>query len=985
MQYNFYKLFSFSKTTLVFLFIFSSYIASSQQRVVSNKPIKSIDKNGYAYETYTNDPAGVRLYKLKNGLTVYLAQNFDEPKVRPMVCVRGGSSYESIDNTGVAHYLEHLLSKGNDKIGGLNPKAENALLEKMTFLYEKHKKEKDAEKRKFIYKSIDSLSKEASKYGIKGEYHRLLLSVFGGAFINAGVKLDNTTYWCTISSNYLEPFLALEKERFSQAPLRTFPTELEIVYEEFNTMQDEIFQQKYYGLRKMLYNKHPYGRHVIGLPEHLKTPSMQAVKDYFNKFYIPNNMAITLVGDLDFEKTIQLVDGTFGKLKPGKLILPTLPEEKPMSKPVETEIFSDDEESINIGFRMKGANSSDHVYVELIDILLANGKAGLMDIALNTGGKVNNVSCNVEQKLDYSTHEFTGSPKPGQTLEQVKELILEQIERIKSGDFEEWLIKAVIAEIKKDKLNKYGDILNLSAEVNASFVQMKNWGDVISLPDRMDKISKKDIMEFAQKHYDNNYAVVYKRKGVKNSIVKVEKPSLSPILLNNDKESEFSKKIKQIKTIPLTAQFVDATTIINKSPANDGIEVSFIENKKNSLFELNILFDFDRVKRKDISLGARYMNQLGTNKYTAGDFKMEFYKLGLSFSIGASANQVIFSLSGLQDNIGKGIELINHFMENAKPDNEAYADYVKNIVSTRKSNTSNKNIILNQGLINYALYGENSPLRDIYSEEELSKIKPENLVSLITGLRKFKHQIFFFGKDLPTFTTNLNKYYKSSPSLVSAVSRNAFTKIQTSPVVYFVHKEMAQAELIMIKRCDNRNKDNFPFSSLFYRYIDDIVSKEIREKRSLAYNAFANYTPANDANDFDYFYVAAGTQADKVPETLNGLKDCLLNLPGSENQFTSIKENVLKRMEAKRLVGSAIFWDYETIKERGFPALISKEVYEAVKKYTLNDLKQFHQRVLTDKNFTLLVVGDKNKIDMKALAAFGEIKEMDVNYLFNYR
>lgn len=971
------------KHILFFLFVCVNS-ALGQGGKSLHKPVKKIDKNGYSYEVYTNDPAGVRMYKLKNGLTVYLAQNFDEPKVRAMVCVKTGSAYESLNNTGVAHYLEHLLFRGNEKIGALNPALENGLLKKMSSLYEDYKAEKDALKRKIIYRSIDSLSVEASKYGVKGEYHKLL-SAFGGSFINAVTQLDMTTYWCTISANYLEPFLVVEKERFSQVPLRSFPTELEIVYEEYNEMQDNISQKKYYGLRKMLYPNHPYGRFVIGFPEHVQSPSMLAVKDYFNKFYVPGNMALTLVGDLDFEKTIQLVDNTFGRISVKPLIKPAMPIELPMNKPGEIEIFSEDEESVTIGFRMKGSNSKDILYVRLIDMLLNNGIAGLMDIALNTSGKLNNATSLVERKQDYSTHEFTGLPKQGQSLEGVKELMLEQIERIKKGEFDESLLRAVVADFKKGQLAKYSDILNLSAEINAAFHGNSSWDDVLSLVEKMDKINKKEVVEFAKNNYTNNYAVVYKRKGAKTNLVKVDKPVLSPILLNQDTTSLFYDMVKKIKVSPIKPQFIDPLTIINKSIVNEGIEISFVENIRNDLFELSILLDGNNENRKDIALAVPYLNLLGTHEYSPAELKMEFYKLGLEFGIGANGKQVVISLSGLQENLGKGLKLINHFMEHAKPDEKTYADYVKNILTIRKTNITNRNRVFNQGLVNFALYGENSPLRDIYSEVELLKIKPESLVTLITGLRKFKHKILFYGKDLSTFKSILNKNYNSFPVLVQTDTQTAFTKIESRPVVYFVQKEMVQAELMLIKRCDNENKNNFLFSTLFYRYIDDIVNKEIREKKSLAYSAFANYTPASNPNDFDYFFITASTQADKVPETLKGLKDCLLNLPENEIQFNEIKENVLGRMVSKRVTGSNILWDYITIKERGLPLLINKMVYDSVRQYTLHDVKQFHERVLGNKNFTVLVVGDKKKIDMKALAAFGEIKEMNVDYLFNYR
>ena len=116
------------------------------------------DANGYTYETVSNDPTGLRLYTLDNGLKVYLSQNKDEPKIQTLVGVRAGSVYDPADNTGLAHYLEHMLFKGTSNFGTQNWEAEKPYLENISKLYEDHKAATDPKKkRKFISKSIKFL------------------------------------------------------------------------------------------------------------------------------------------------------------------------------------------------------------------------------------------------------------------------------------------------------------------------------------------------------------------------------------------------------------------------------------------------------------------------------------------------------------------------------------------------------------------------------------------------------------------------------------------------------------------------------------------------------------------------------------------------------------------------------------------------------------------------------------------------------------
>src|SRR5690606_15283238 len=269
------------------------------------KVTKHKDANGFEFETVSNDPTGLRLYTLDNGLKVYLSKNEDEPKIQTFIAVRAGSVYDPADNTGLAHYLEHMVFKGTDKIGTADWETEKVYLETISDLYEQHKDEQDSEKKKAIYRKIDSVSYEASKVAIANEYDKMVSSL-GAEGTNAWTWHEETVYTNKIPSNELEKWMKLESERFSKLVLRLFHTELEAVYEEFNRAQDNDFRKEHYALMDLLFPKHPYGQQsTIGISEHLKNPSMVAIHNYFETYYVPNNMAVILVGDLDFEETIQ--------------------------------------------------------------------------------------------------------------------------------------------------------------------------------------------------------------------------------------------------------------------------------------------------------------------------------------------------------------------------------------------------------------------------------------------------------------------------------------------------------------------------------------------------------------------------------------------------------------------------------------------------------------------------------------------------------
>ena len=435
-----------------FLVAIISSIFYSCSKGVEYKTLQKKDANGFTYEEVSNDPTGLRLYTLKNGLKVYLSKNSDEPKIQTYVAVRAGSVYDPADNTGLAHYLEHMLFKGSDKIASLNWEEEKKYLKQISDLYEEHKTEKDPVKKKTIYKKIDELSLKASRFAAANEYDKIVSSI-GATGTNAHTWHEETVYQNKIPSNELGRWLKLESERFSNLVLRLFHTELEVVYEEFNRAQDNDRRLQHYALMDGLFPTHPYGQQsTIGKADHLKNPSMEAIHAYFNKFYIPNNMAVVLVGDLDFEKTIQAVNSYFGNFEKKELAETPRPKEKPIESPTEKEVFGPKNEAVSFGFRTPGISEKGKKYVQLADMILSNSIAGLIDLNLNQKQEVLYSGCYPYFFNDYGVHTFYGVPKTGQTLEEVKDLLLGEIEKLKKGEFDEWLIDAVVNDLKSSRI-----------------------------------------------------------------------------------------------------------------------------------------------------------------------------------------------------------------------------------------------------------------------------------------------------------------------------------------------------------------------------------------------------------------------------------------------------------------------------------------------------------------------------------------------------
>ncbi|WP_394748744.1 M16 family metallopeptidase [Spongiimicrobium salis] len=959
--------------------------SSSDELVVSTHT----DEEGFTYETVSNDPTGLRLYTLDNGLKVYLGKNEEEPKIQTLIAVRAGSTYDPADNTGLAHYLEHMVFKGTDKIGTQDYEKEAVFLKQISDLYEAHKAEQDPEKKKEIYKKIDEVSLEASKISIANEYDKMVSSL-GAEGTNAFTSNEQTVYVNKIPSNEFDRWLTIESERFSKLVLRLFHTELEAVYEEFNRGQDSDGRKHYFALLEGLFPNHPYGtQSTIGKSEHLKNPSMEAIHNYFSTYYVPNNMAVILVGDLDFDATIAKVNDAFGGYQKKEVSHPTFEPEAPITAPIKKEVYGPTAESLYVAYRTEGKGSKHETIVTLIDYILANSSAGLIDLDLNQKQLVQSASSFTNFDNDYGMHVLTGRPKQGQTLDDVRELLLGEIEKIKKGEFEDWIIDAVVNDLRLSQIQQYENGSATAYAYLDAFIGFQDWKSRLQMLDEMKKITKEDIVAFANTMYGDNYVEVHKLKGEDTNIVKVENPGITPIELNRGKESEFLKEFNKLTASELKPQYVDYKTAIQERETASGLKVSYIENPNNDIFNLNVIFDMGRDNDKQLSLAAGYLDYLGTSKYTPEELKQEFYKLGISYYISAANDKTYVGFSGLKENLDAGLNLVEHLWADAVPDQESYDKYVDQILKGREDGKTQKGNIFWNGLFNYGKYGENSRLRDIYTRAELKAIDPASLVTKIKELRGFKQRAFYYGKDVDAAIASLDKNHTVNlDELLDYPDKVTYVEKETGGNVFFVDYDMVQSEMMLLAKGSELDPKKMAVSRLFNTYfgsgLSSIVFQEIRESKSLAYSAFSAYQPANREGESDYVMAYMGTQANKMPEAVDAMMELMTNMPEAEEQFNQAKEATLKQIAAQRITKSNIFWTYESLKNRGIDNDNREELYSTIKDMTMEDLKEFFNNNIKGEQYNVMVIGNKKDVNFEALQKLGTIQELDVDDLFNY-
>lgn len=952
---------------------------------------KQASAGGYTYKYVTNDPIKTRFYTLKNGLSVILTVNHNEPRIVYRMAVRAGSNNDPKDHTGLAHYLEHLLFKGTNKYGTLDWAKEKPYLAKINALYEKYGATKDAAARKAIYKQIDSVSGIASRFAIANEYDKMMSNI-GAQKTNAHTWVEETVYHEDIPSNAVDKFLAVQAERFREPVFRLFHTELEAVYEEKNRGLDNDGVKVQEAMMAGLFPTHNYGQQTtIGTVEHLKNPSLVAIRNYYNKYYVPNNMGIILSGDFDPDVMIKKVDQAFAYMQSKPVQEYKCAPEKPITAPLVKEIFGPSAENMRICFRTPAASAHDAMVLDLASSILSNGKAGLFDLNLNKQQKAQITQAGVQQYKDYGVFIMLGTPKQGQKLEEVKDLIMNQLALLKKGEFDESMIKAIVANTKLDVLERLDNSTYCAQQLMDAFIKNRCtlWNRDVSYLDDMAKVTKAELVATVNKYLnDKNYVLIYKRKGEDKNIAKVEKPSITPIETNAGKSSAFLKKMESMAVSDIQPLWLDYDKDITL--AKSGIaDVLYVQNKSNELFSLYYQFDMGSWNNKLLPLAAQYLQFLGTDKYSAEQISKLFYNIACSFNINTNNETTTIRVAGLQENFDKAAGLFEEILANCKPDEAALAALKSRLMKARANAKADKQSIM-QGLVSYARYGAKNPFNTGLTDAEIDQLKANDLVNILHSLMQYKHRIMYYGPQTDAaFKTSIAKLHALPAAFTAYPERVNFAPaVQSTTQLLFANYDMVQSEIAWVRNdvAYDANKEAVVnvFNNYFGGGMGSVVFQTIRESKALAYSTYASYnTPARKEYPF-YMVAYVGCQADKMNDAIKGMNELLTELPVSEQRFELARTGFKKDLETQRITKEGIIISYLSAQHKGWKGDFRKEEYASLSSITIQDVQKMHKEQISGKPYTYCVVASDKKIKLDDLKSIGEVKTLTLEELFGY-
>lgn len=847
--------------------------------------------------------------------------------------------------------------------------------------------------RKKAYHEIDSISQLAARYNIPNEYDKLMASI-GSQGSNAYTSEDVTCYVEDIPANEIDSWAKVQADRFKNMVIRGFHTELEAVYEEYNIGLGSDDEKQIQAMSKKLFPGHPYGtQSTIGTQEHLKNPSITNIKNYFHRYYVPNNVAICLAGDFDPDKTIAIIDKYFGDWKKSdNLSYPQYAPLKKLMAPVDTTVVGLEAPNVFMAWRTDAAASAQQDTLSVISYLLSNGKAGLFDLDLNNPMKVMGASAQLSSNHDYGMFYLYGLPKEGQDTKEVRRLMLGEIEKLKKGQFSDDLLPSAVNNMKL----KYYQSLRKNDEradrfVNA-FINDKQWDDEVHSLDRIAKMTKSQIVDFANRFFTDGYVTVFKAQGNDTTIHKIEKPHITPIPTNNDKQSEFLKEIVNAKPEPIQPKFVDFKRDLTVARTKKGLDYLYKKNTSDDIFSLTYHYPFGSESDNQYAVAADYLSYVGTDKLSNEKIQQQFFKLACSYNVSVGDDAINISISGLNSNMPAAVWLLENVLTSAKADKESYDKYV-GIVLKARADAKGEQRANFSALTMLGEYGAYNPQLNGMSEKQLRDADPQALLDKLKNLNRYRATVMYFGpSDMKTVDGIVSAAHATPRKFLQEPEAKPYLHQATDKTEVWVAPYDAKNIYMTMYHAEGKKwtPEKAAIELLFNEYfgggMNAIVFQELREARGLAYSAGARYTapsayPYKDTESFATYII---TQNDKMMDCVNEFNNLLNDTPSREAGFKLARQSLIKSLSTARTNYENVFWRWLEAKKKGIDYDIRQKIYETLPKLTLNDVINFARENIANKPYRYLILGNEKDIDMDALQKLGPVRRLTTEEIFGY-
>ncbi len=923
--------------------------------------------------TQAQNPLKVETFRLDNGLKVILCEEHSQPKVYGCVVVHAGSKNEKPTATGVAHYFEHIMFKGTDRIGTTDWAKEKLYLDSISQAYDRLHATKDAKQRHDIQLEINRLNIAASKYAIPNEVDAILQKM-GCTRLNAGTSYDYTVYYNTLPSNQLANWMDVYVERFRNPVFRLFQSELEAVYEEKNMYDNQMGHDFSRNIFTEAFGEHPYSREVIGLAEHLKNPQPSEMQEFFNTYYVANNMTLLLVGDFNTAEARRLIKDKFSVWRSGEL--PQQPTYE-MPKFEKQKVLDVRQTPIKMGIMIFPGVTEKHPDYMPLDMLgsILGGGSGLLDKAASDNRIMMAQLMPLSLEDAGSTVILYVPNIIGQKHPAAEQVIWDCIDSIKQGNFSDELLESIKTSSivsQQRQVESFESISNLLLNLELKGSDYQEW---LRDNKRWMNITRDEVIEVANKYFDRDHCTLVRSKMGFPKHDAAVKPDWDHLEAQNQGvKSSFAKMIESNVPDPIKPQIIDFKKDVSITDVTPHCQLYSTFNPRNDIFELRITYNYGLLDDYNLDRAISYMEMLGADSMNLQQFNMAMDLLGGSTSLYTSGDdRCVLRVSGLEQNMDSILSLVSRWVFKPTHDARMIAKAVDGMKANVKAAKNDSDSWM-EALDEYVDYGSQSSFLRQMPIKEWSKLTGEQLHDEMLKIFTRNGFATFTGNTDPSDICAKLLQYGLVRNDVEALPRRAFKRqLPDQSQVYFAHnKKFLQSNIqFTIPSIDFDTADqaaSFLFNEYFGGSMNGVVFQEIREFRSLGYSTrgYFSYNLRNLNPSFLYCYL--GTQCDKTYDGVEAMRQLMVDFPERPDKLApAIEQKVAAR--------NSDYYDFRNIPsfvhnnmEIGWTYDHRAEITQQISRLTMDDLRAFHNKYIKGRPLVVQITGNAKKYDPKEVA-----------------
>lgn len=924
----------------------------------------------------------VKEHKLKNGLTVWLNEDHSQPKVFGAVVVKAGA--KDCPDTGIAHYFEHMMFKGTDKIGTVDYDAEKTLLDSIALKYDELAATEDEAARSQIQKEINELSIRSSDYVIPNEFNRLI-SKYGGSGLNAATSYDATIYFNTFSPQYMSQWAEINSERLLNPVFRLFQSELETVYEEKNMYGDFIGGPVMDRLLARYFAPHPYAYPIIGSTKNLKNPRLTEMRKFFEEYYVASNMGLILSGDFDTEAVLPVLEKTFSRIRPGEapkhdiVALPPFKGKEKMKIKFPVPLVK----AMGMGFRGVPANHEDQVALAVAVNMLNNANGtGFLDKLMVDRKIMASMAMN-ESMNEAGILAVAVIPKlMFQTYGGAEKLVWKEINRVKEGDFSDEIFNSLKQEQRRQYASNLENIDSRARIMMSLYSQGKSWEDYLQEVSGIDALTKEDVVRVARKYFSENYLCVTKTTG-KYPKDNLTKPDFSPIVpKNSEASSEYAKQLEQLPVQEVKLRFIDFQKDVETVSLTPLATLYATANPVTDIFTLNLVYQVGTLEQPKLMHLANYLQFLGTDSLSFHEFRTRLQVLGSTISFDATDKQFFMRITGFDKHFKETVQLAGDFIRHVKADDKQIRQVINDAKVTEKAFFESSDNIAN-ALLEKVKYGEQSRFLTKLSLSEVKKLKGKELLDAFVQVRQTECDLLYCGT-LPVAQVR-EEIEASLPLKEITVAVNApyhrDAKKYDKPTVYFMDMPTASQSIVYGYAKGEVTDDAWSrhaarlFSVYFGGDMSSLMFQEIREFRSLAYRVSGRYIlpPHKLEGKVGEFVTMLSTQSDKTLDALGIMNSLIHEMPEKEERISTVKQSIVNQVNNDFPSFREVPEKVAGFRRNGFDNDPSEALLSGISDMDMKDIIRFYRHNVRLKPVVYVIVGNSRRIDMKQLETYGNV------------